>query len=193
MRLRMSGVLPQRGASGATYVHLPRTPLPSPLPARFPSGTSNKTYAPDDSQGATLLSLSFDCLLFSPRPPHPPPARLPRYHVLVSKYGRLAPLAEVDLTPRGPTVEVRCGDRVEAVRLTTEQTVGALKKQLRALLQLPPSGVRLFHIFRAEAYAAPLSQEMQYPGRALHSYGIRDGDEILVVPKAKARCHSADC
>ena len=108
----------------------------------------------------------------------------------MSKYGRLAPLAEVDLTPRGPTVEVRCGDRVEVVTLTMEQTVGALKKQLRALLQLPPSGVRLFHVIHTEPCSASLSHEMQYPGRALHSYSIRDGDEILLVPKDKARCNS---
>ncbi|KAG7260644.1 hypothetical protein CRUP_000683 [Coryphaenoides rupestris] len=114
-----------------------------------------------------------------------------RYHVLVSKYGELAPLAEVDLTPRGPTVEVRCGDRVQVLDLRPEQTVGELKKHLRALVQLPPGGMRLFHIGR-ECCSASTTQEMKYRCRALHSYAIRDGDEILVVPKVKARCHSSD-
>ncbi|CAL8268149.1 unnamed protein product [Merluccius merluccius] len=121
----------------------------------------------------------------------PAEALPPRYHVLVSKYGELEPLAEVDLTPHYPVVEVRYGDRVEAVVLRPEQTVGGLKKRLRALVQLPPSGMRLFHVVR-EHCSVSVSVEMKYPLRALHSYGIRDRDEILVVPKVKARRSSSD-
>ncbi|XP_071378253.1 tubulin-specific chaperone cofactor E-like protein [Centroberyx affinis] len=123
---------------------------------------------------------------------HGPEEELPeRYHVLVSKYGHLAPLAEVDLSPRSATVDVRWGERVEAVSLRLEQTVGELKKQLKALLQLPTNGTRLFYINR-EMCSVLGPEEMKYGCRALHSYSIRDGDEILVVPKLKNRCSSSD-
>lgn len=114
-----------------------------------------------------------------------------RYHILLSKYGHLAPLAEVDLSPRSTVVDVRWGDRVEAASLRLEQTVGDLKKQLRALLQLPNNGIRLFYIQR-EMSSVLGPEELRCGCRALHSYGIRDGDEILVVPKVKSRCSSSD-
>ncbi|KAM4620308.1 tubulin-specific chaperone cofactor E-like protein isoform 1-T2 [Polymixia lowei] len=114
-----------------------------------------------------------------------------RYHVLVSKYGHLAPLAEVDLSPRSATVDVRWGDRVEAVSLRLEQTVGELKKHLKALLQLPTNGMRLFYIDR-EMCAVLGPEELKYGCRALHSYSMRDGDEILVVPRVKNRCSSSE-
>ncbi|XP_029985429.1 tubulin-specific chaperone cofactor E-like protein isoform X2 [Sphaeramia orbicularis] len=120
-----------------------------------------------------------------------PEQELPkRYHILVSKYGHLAPLAEVDLSPRCTRVEVRWGERLEVVSLHLEQTVGELKKQLKAVLQLPSNGIRLFYINR-EMCAVVGPEELKVGCRALHSYGIRDGDEILVVPKAKSRCSSA--
>lgn len=109
----------------------------------------------------------------------------------MSKYGHLAPLAEVDLTPRSTVVDVRCGDRVEAVSLRLEQTVFDLKKQLKALLQLPHNGIRLFHIDR-EMCSVQGPEELKCGPRALHSYSIRDGDEILVIPKVKSRCSSSD-
>ncbi|XP_076606786.1 tubulin-specific chaperone cofactor E-like protein [Chaetodon auriga] len=120
-----------------------------------------------------------------------PEQELPqRYHILVSKYGHLAPLADVDLSPRSTMVDVRLGDRVEAVSLRLEQTVGDLKKHLKALLQLPTNGIRLFYINR-EMCSVLGPEELKCGSRALHSYSIRDGDEILVVPKAKSRCSSS--
>ncbi|XP_029374995.1 tubulin-specific chaperone cofactor E-like protein [Echeneis naucrates] len=120
-----------------------------------------------------------------------PEQELPeRYHTLVSKYGQLAPLAEVDLSPRCTTVDVRWGERVVAVSLRLEQTVGDLKKHLKALLQLPNNGVRLFYINR-EMCSVLGPEELKCGCRALHSYSIRDGDEILVVPKVKGRCSSS--
>ncbi|XP_077360306.1 tubulin-specific chaperone cofactor E-like protein [Festucalex cinctus] len=113
-----------------------------------------------------------------------------RYNELVCKYGQLAPLADVDLSPRCTTVDVRWGDRVEAVSLRLEQTVSDLRKQLRALLQLPSNGIRLFYIDR-EMSSVLGPEELKCGFRALHSYSIRDGDEILVVPKVKSRCSSS--
>nr|XP_057933711.1 tubulin-specific chaperone cofactor E-like protein isoform X1 [Doryrhamphus excisus] len=121
----------------------------------------------------------------------PEQERPERYHELVSKYGQLAPLADVDLSPRCTMVDVRWGDRVEAVSLRLEQTVGDLKKQLRALLQLPANSIRLFYINR-EMCSMFGPEELKCGCRALHSYSIRDGDEILVVPKVKSRCSSSD-
>uniref|UniRef100_A0A1A7YR29 Tubulin folding cofactor E-like b n=1 Tax=Iconisemion striatum TaxID=60296 RepID=A0A1A7YR29_9TELE len=121
----------------------------------------------------------------------PEPELPQRYHVLVSKYGHLAPLAEVDLRPRCTVVDVRWGDRVEPVSLRLEHTVGDLKKQLKALLHLPTNGIRLFHIDR-EMSSVLGPEELKCGFRALHSYSIRDGDEILVVPRVKNRCSSSD-
>lgn len=105
----------------------------------------------------------------------------------MSKYGQLDPLAEVDLSPRCTVVNVRVGDRVETVSLRLEQTVGDLKKHLKALLQLPNNGIRLFY-----KYSVFGPEELKCGARALHSYSIRDGDEILVIPKTKTRCSSSD-
>lgn len=113
-----------------------------------------------------------------------------RYHVLVSKYGHLAPLAQVDLRPRSTLVKVRCGERMEAVSLRLQLSVLELKKQLSDLLQLPHNGTRLFYVDQ-EMCSVLGPQELRCGSRALHSYGIRDGDEILVVPKMKARCSSS--
>lgn len=114
-----------------------------------------------------------------------------RFQVLVSKYGRLAPLAEVDLRPRSTLVNVRCGDRLETTSLRLQQTVLDLKKQLKVLLQLPHNGIRLFHMDQ-EMGSVVGPVELRCGSRALHSYRIQDGDEILVVPKVKARCSSSE-
>ncbi|CAF88146.1 unnamed protein product, partial [Tetraodon nigroviridis] len=107
-----------------------------------------------------------------------------RYHALVSKYGRLEPLAEVDLAPRSTLVQVRCGERVEALSLRLQLSVSGLKQQLKGVLQLPHGAARLFHLDR-EMSPVLGPQELRCGSRALHSYGIRDGDEILVCPRSK--------
>uniref|UniRef100_A0AAR2IMS2 Ubiquitin-like domain-containing protein n=2 Tax=Pygocentrus nattereri TaxID=42514 RepID=A0AAR2IMS2_PYGNA len=106
-----------------------------------------------------------------------------RFHTLVARYGHLAPLADVDLRPLSSAqVELRFGDHSEQLELRLDQTVADLKKQLRPVVQLPVNKMRVYFIDQQLGYAlAP--QELKYGGRALHSYSIRDGDEILVVPK----------
>ncbi|XP_007257012.3 tubulin-specific chaperone cofactor E-like protein [Astyanax mexicanus] len=106
-----------------------------------------------------------------------------RFHNLVARYGRLEPLAEVDLRPLSSAqVELRFADHSEQLELRLDQTVADFKKQLRPLVQLPANKMRVYYIDRQLGYAlAP--QELRYGARALHSYSIRDGDEILVVPK----------
>lgn len=101
----------------------------------------------------------------------------------MARYGRLEPLAEVDLRPLSCVqVEIRFGNHTEHLDLRLDQTVADLKKELRSIIQLPANKMRVYYIDRQMGYAlAP--QELKYGGRALHSYSIRDGDEILVVPK----------
>ncbi|XP_062872938.1 tubulin folding cofactor E-like a [Trichomycterus rosablanca] len=108
-----------------------------------------------------------------------------RYQCLVTKYGKLAPLAEIDLRPRcHAKVAVHCEDRVEQVRIRLDQTVAELKKQLKAVVRLSASNMRLYYIDK-DMHSAFGPEEMKYSTRALHSYSIQDGDEILVVPKTK--------
>ncbi|KAI7800729.1 tubulin-specific chaperone cofactor E-like protein isoform X1 [Triplophysa rosa] len=106
-----------------------------------------------------------------------------RYHCLVTKYGKLAPLAEIDLRPRcHAKVEVRYEDKVEQVNIRLDQTVAELKKQLKNVVQLSTSNMRLYYIDKCSAFGP---DELKYSARALHSYSIQDGDEILVVAKKK--------
>ncbi|KAL8173654.1 UNVERIFIED_CONTAM: hypothetical protein K2H54_014104, partial [Gekko kuhli] len=113
-----------------------------------------------------------------------PPEEVPfRYHELVTKYGKLEKLAVVDLRPRSSAkVEVHFKDQVEEMTVRLDQTVAELKKQLKTLVQLPTSSMLVTHCDH-EAPFGP--EEMKYNSRALHSYGIRDGDIIYVDSKAK--------
>lgn len=113
-----------------------------------------------------------------------PEEELPfRYHSLVTKYGKLEPLAEIDLRPRcRAQVEVHCEEKVEQLNIRLDQTVAELKKQLTTVVQLSTNSMRLYYIDKGSAFGP---EEMKYNTRALHSYSIQDGDEILVVPKTK--------
>ena len=102
-----------------------------------------------------------------------------RYNNLLAQYGRLEPLADVDLRPQSSILmDVRCGERVERLSLRLDQTVAELKRTLRPVVQLPCSKMRVYHVAPALG-----TQELKYGGRALHSYQMREGEEILVVPK----------
>ncbi|KAM7050499.1 tubulin-specific chaperone cofactor E-like protein isoform 3-T6 [Molossus nigricans] len=106
-----------------------------------------------------------------------------RYHELITKYGKLEPLAEVDLRPQSSAkVEVHFNDQVEEMSIRLDQTVAELKKQLKTLVQLPTSSMLLYH-FDHEAPFGP--EEMKHSSRAVHSFGIRDGDKIYVESKTK--------
>lgn len=113
-----------------------------------------------------------------------PEEELPyRYHSLVTKYGRLEPLAEIDLRPRcRARVEVQCEEKVEQLNIRLDQTVAELKKQLTRVVQLSTNSMRLYYIDKCSAFGP---EEMKYNTRVLHSYGIQDGDELMVVPKTK--------
>nr|XP_014350464.1 PREDICTED: tubulin-specific chaperone cofactor E-like protein isoform X2 [Latimeria chalumnae] len=108
-----------------------------------------------------------------------------RYHELVKKYGKLEPLAVVDLRPQSSAkVEIHFEGKVEVVSIRLDQTVAELKKQLRALVQLSTSNMRLYYI-NQETRKAFGPEELKFSTRALHSYSMQDGDEIHVEPKKK--------
>ncbi|XP_029428133.1 tubulin-specific chaperone cofactor E-like protein isoform X1 [Rhinatrema bivittatum] len=113
-----------------------------------------------------------------------PQEELPfRYHELVTKYGKLAPLAEVDLRPQSSAkVEVHFEEKVEKMRIRLDQTVAEFKKQLKTVVQLSTNNMRVYYLDH-EAPFGP--EEMKFNARALHSYNIRDGDQFYVEPKMK--------
>ncbi|XP_067826902.1 tubulin-specific chaperone cofactor E-like protein isoform X3 [Heptranchias perlo] len=115
-----------------------------------------------------------------------PDEELPdRYHELVTQYGVLEPLAVVDLRPQSRAkVEVHFEGKVEVMNIRLDQTVADLKKQLRTVVQLSTNNMRLYYIDQ-DMVKAFGPEEMKFSTRALHSFSIRDGDEIHVEPKTK--------
>lgn len=89
----------------------------------------------------------------------------------------------MDLRPQSSAkVEVHFSGQVEEMSIRLDQTVAELKRQLKALVRLPTSSMLLYH-FDHEAPFGP--EEMKHSSRALHSFGIRDGDKIYVESKTK--------
>ena len=113
---------------------------------------------------------------------HSPAPR--RFAELEAKYGRVAPLAQVDLgapvfvavTLTSPSFSKR------PYKINVRQSVGQLKKSLTPITGLSPSKCRVFYADAVMINAGGL-EELRYPGRALHSYAIAEGDEIIVQEK----------
>uniref|UniRef100_UPI00358EC987 tubulin-specific chaperone cofactor E-like protein isoform X2 n=1 Tax=Myxine glutinosa TaxID=7769 RepID=UPI00358EC987 len=114
------------------------------------------------------------------------PALLPpRYFELLAHYGQLQQLADIDLRPQEHAeVSVRCDDKVSSCFVRLNQTVTELRRELRTVCTLPPGALRLFHVVREDNMIWH-PEEMRVGTRQLHSFGIRDGDEILVQRKGK--------
>lgn len=72
--------------------------------------------------------------------------------------------------------------RLSQVNIRLDQTVAELKKQLTGVVRLSSNSMRLYYIDKCSAFGP---EEMKYNTRVLHSYGIQDGDELMVVPKSK--------
>lgn len=106
-----------------------------------------------------------------------------RYQELVTKYGKLEKLAVVDLRPQSRAkVEVHFKDQVKEMTIRLDQTVAELKKELKTVVQLPISSMLVTYFDNEDPFGP---EELKYNSRALHSYGIRDGDKIYVDSKAK--------
>uniref|UniRef100_A0A8C4N7B9 Ubiquitin-like domain-containing protein n=1 Tax=Eptatretus burgeri TaxID=7764 RepID=A0A8C4N7B9_EPTBU len=114
-----------------------------------------------------------------------PALQPPRYSELLAHYGQLQQLADIDLRPQEHAqVSVRCDDKVSSCFIRLDQTVTELRRELRTVCTLPPGALRLFHVVHKET-AVWCPEEMRMGTRQLHSFGIRDGDEILVERKGK--------
>lgn len=74
------------------------------------------------------------------------------------------------------------GSRLSQVNIRLDQTVAELKKQLTGVVRLSTNSMRLYYIDKCSAFGP---EEMKYNTRVLHSYGIQDGDQLMVVPKAQ--------
>ncbi|XP_072281587.1 tubulin-specific chaperone cofactor E-like protein isoform X2 [Pyxicephalus adspersus] len=106
-----------------------------------------------------------------------------RYQELVTKYGKLEPLAEVDLRPQDhASVDIHYEEKIQTISVRLDKTVAEFKKQLKTLVQLSTNNMRLFYL----AHEAPFGpEEMKFSTRALHSYNVQDGDKFYVEPKVK--------
>ncbi|XP_018080117.1 tubulin folding cofactor E-like L homeolog isoform X1 [Xenopus laevis] len=106
-----------------------------------------------------------------------------RYQELVTKYGKLEPLVEVDLRPQNKAnVYIHFEEKVETMSIRLDQTVAEFKKQLKNLVQLSTNNMRLYFLDH-EAPFGP--EEMKSSTRRLHSYNVHDGDKFYVEPKIK--------
>ncbi|XP_073416823.1 tubulin-specific chaperone cofactor E-like protein isoform X2 [Dendrobates tinctorius] len=106
-----------------------------------------------------------------------------RYQELVRKYGKLEPLAEVDLRPQNQaSVDIHYEEKVQKISVRLDQTVAEFKKQLKTVVQLSTNNMRLYYLDH-EAPFGP--EEMKFSTRALHSYNVRDGVKFYVEPKIK--------
>ncbi|KAE8592277.1 hypothetical protein XENTR_v10018711 [Xenopus tropicalis] len=106
-----------------------------------------------------------------------------RYQELVTKYGKLEPLVEVDLRPQSKAnVDIHFEEKVETISIRLDQTVAEFKKQLKNLVQLSTNNMRLYYLDH-EAPFGP--EEMKFSTRFLHSYNVHDGDKFYVEPKIK--------
>ncbi|KAM8927983.1 tubulin-specific chaperone cofactor E-like protein isoform 1-T1 [Pelodytes ibericus] len=106
-----------------------------------------------------------------------------RYQELVTKYGKLEPLAEVDLRPQSrANVDIHFAEKVEKMSIRVDQTVAEFKKQLKTLVPLSTNKMRVYYLDH-EAPFGP--EEMKLSTRALHSYNVRDGDKFYIEPKIK--------
>lgn len=102
---------------------------------------------------------------------------------MVTKYGKLEPLAEVDLRPQNQaSVDIHYEEKVQTISVRLDQTVAEFKKQLKTLVQLSTNNMRVYYLDQ-EAPFGP--EEMKFSTRALHSYSVRDGCQFYVEPKIK--------
>jgi tubulin-specific chaperone cofactor E-like protein len=107
-----------------------------------------------------------------------------RFAELEAKYGLLTPLAQVDLgAPVLVSVSLTAPSFTKRpYKVNVKQSVAQLKKSLAPITGLSPSKCRLFYADSVMTGVLGL-EELKYPSRALHSYAIVDGDEIIVQEK----------
>ncbi|RUS78848.1 hypothetical protein EGW08_013390 [Elysia chlorotica] len=110
-----------------------------------------------------------------------------RYYELEDKYGRLDPLAKIELKPqRTVKIKVRVEDaqqrvvKEEEMDIELDQTVRALRKLLSVMAGRPVAKLALFYMDNQIEQGL---ERLIYLDRKLHSYGMTDGDGIVVAFK----------
>ena len=106
-----------------------------------------------------------------------------RYDELEEKYGKLDPLANVDLKPKETIkLKVRFLNTMQEVDINIKQTVKDLKKLLSNVVGLPANNMRL-HLQQKVDGRIWDTILMRIPSKFLWTYNLRDEDEILVDSK----------
>ncbi|XP_054706362.1 tubulin-specific chaperone cofactor E-like protein [Uloborus diversus] len=114
---------------------------------------------------------------------HDPQDRPRRVSELEAVHGKLAPLVDVDLSPKKTAqVFVNFCEEQSVVTVNLQQSVQELKHSLSERFGLRPARMRLFYLDQ-DLKDAHGPDELRYNGRKLYSYQIRDGDELLIVCK----------
>ncbi|KAH3701455.1 hypothetical protein DPMN_076443 [Dreissena polymorpha] len=110
---------------------------------------------------------------------HPPE----RYATLEKKYGRLDPLANVDLSiSRSMNLLVKFEDKSEFMDINLHQTFGELKKILRNFTQVPPSQFVVYYVEMFEGNPKD-TRKLVLPNLSLLSLNMKIGDEIHIDRK----------
>lgn len=108
-----------------------------------------------------------------------------RYYELEEKYGKLDPLAEVDLSP-----QVICrvkvifdeSEKEEMMDIDVRQTIRELKKLFQNFAGIPSSKFRLWYVEMYEG-SQRSTLELLVPDKHVYQLHVRDGDQFLIVPK----------
>lgn len=106
----------------------------------------------------------------------------PIYHSLVAKHGVVDKLVDVNLKPKVTAdIEFHFQDTCEQKTINITQTLKEFKRWLSEhVVGVPPTELLVYH----HDVGAPFGTDLlRYDSRALYSYGIKDGDKIIVELK----------
>ena len=82
-------------------------------------------------------------------------------------------------------LQVKFGDKSELMDIDTRLTVLELKKLLRNVTGLPPSGIRIFHREEHDGEYSSFTEELKLNNAKVYSYNIKEGDVLIVSPKSE--------
>lgn len=133
--------------------------------------------------------------------------RPPRFHVLHSIYGRVDPMAEVDLSPpKSAQVTVVFNEnssddifdaefimsmsvdsqspatKVKDITVNLNKSVKDFKQRLSTIFGLPASRMRVFYVDHVMIEIMG-PEEMKFNQKKLYTYNVQDGDKFLVDAK----------
>lgn len=105
-----------------------------------------------------------------------------RYYELEEIHGKLDPLVEIDFGnhDRFVTVTVHYEGRSTLGTVDLSMSLTDAKKQMAHEVGLNPNQFHLFHLDKTMNFGL---DRMIHPNRSLRSYGVKEGNEIHIVPK----------